>query len=50
VKTELETRRALIGMRGQRKPAERNQQALRGNGIGDDGADQRAPQSPAPHA
>ena len=50
VKTELEARRALTGMGRERKPAKRDQQALRGDGIGDDDADQRSPDAPRLYA
>jgi hypothetical protein len=49
VETKLESRSALTGTGRERKAAKRNQQALRGNGIGDDDADNRSPQTPGPH-
>ena len=42
VETKLDGRRAFAGLRRERKSAERNQQALRGDGIRDDDADQRS--------
>lgn len=49
VETQLESRRVFVGFRGERKPAEWDQQALGGDGIGDDNADQRPPEAPAPY-
>jgi len=41
VVTENDCGRCLIGVRWEGKSAERNQEALRGHGIGDDDADER---------
>jgi hypothetical protein len=49
VETKLETGRARVGLRGQTKSAECDQQALRGDSIGDDNADHRSPKSPRPY-
>jgi hypothetical protein len=48
VETKLDGRRAFAGLRRERKSAERNQQALRGDGIRDDDADQRSPPTLGP--
>jgi hypothetical protein len=50
VETKLESRRTGIGTRGQRKSAERDQQALGGDGIGENDADQRSPEALGPPA
>jgi len=46
VVTQFESRQAFLGVRGNRQRANRNEQSLRGDGIGDDYADQRSPQPP----
>ena len=47
VMAQFEGRRGSIGLRQRRKSADRDQQALRGNRISDDDADQRSPETPA---
>ncbi|MDR3420167.1 MAG: hypothetical protein P4L80_02815 [Xanthobacteraceae bacterium] len=44
VEAKLETRRGGIGAGGEGKSADDDQQALRGDGIGDGNADQRPPE------
>lgn len=43
METEFKSRRVIACLRGKRKSAEYDQQALRGNGIGDEDAGQRPP-------
>ena len=50
VETELESRNALIGLRGECKSAKGDQEALRCHGIGNDDADQRPPEPLGPSA
>ncbi len=50
VETKLESWRAGIGTRRHCKSAERYQQALGGDGIGDNDADQRSPEALGPPA
>jgi len=46
MKTQLESKCAVSRVCRERKSAERDQQALRGDGIRDDNADQRAQKAP----
>jgi hypothetical protein len=50
MRAQDERRRAGIGVRKGGKSAERDEQALRGNGIGDDNGDQRPPRSSRSYA
>jgi hypothetical protein len=44
MKTKLESRHVLVGLRRQREAAKHDQQALRGDGVGNDQADQGPPE------
>lgn len=46
VQAQFECRQSIIGRGGQCKAAKRDEQALNGNGIGNNDPDQRSPKSP----
>jgi hypothetical protein len=50
VQTKLDGRRAFSGVSGEGESTKRDEQALRGDRIGDDDTEKRSPEALWPHA